>query len=246
MNDVKTNYADNLFVVNNRKDCFNASLVDGAFFDGFYDIPTIEQEEIMIPKRLISYERIKNCCYETGDFVHFYIDDYKFDGKAGIWNTLKNGLENKRGFSLDRLKGATGIITPDYSLYLDMPRAMQIWNVYRNRSIGHYLSSTGHYVIPNIRWTDENSYDYAFAGVKKGSIVAVGTHGCSKSRIDRYLFIKGFLEMIKRLEPKHIVIYGAISKMFASILKLYNISYTHFESDVCTYYKEKKYGIKGQ
>ena len=34
-----------------------------------------------------------------------------------------------------------GVITPDYSLYRDMPLSMQIWNIFRSRALGSYLQS---------------------------------------------------------------------------------------------------------
>ena len=63
-------------------------------------------------------------------------------------------------------------------------------------------------VIPSISWSDESSYKYAFLGVPKGSIVAVGTVGVLNSEDAKRLFMQGFKEMIKQIEPKRILIYG--------------------------------------
>lgn len=227
-----------------RKDCFNASIVADSTFDGFYDMPLIGQKTIIVPERLVSYEKIKNHNYEGIEFVHFYIDDYKFDGLLGLWSTIKNGTNAKRGFNIHRFDGASGIITPDYSLYLDMPIAMQIWNTYRNRAIGHYLSQKGYYVVPNVRWSDDESYDFAFSGIEKNGIVSVGTNGCYKRKADKYLFEKGFIEMIKRLKPVFIIIYGAVSSKLIAIMKINNIRWKQFDSETHMYFKEKQYGIK--
>lgn len=223
-----------------KKDCFNAFMLEGAEFDGFFDIPIIGVDEIIVPTRLISYEKTNFIKLENGDFVHFYIDDYKFDGKNGIWNSIKTNTYGKKGFSFEKIERSTGVITPDYSLFLDMPLAMQIWNVYRSRAIGYYLRKNGYYVIPNIRWSDENSYDFAFSGIKKGTIVSVSTLGCYKKKEDKYLFNKGFIEMIKRLSPKFIIIYGSVSVELIGIMLANNIKWKQFDSDTSTYFKEAR------
>lgn len=235
----KNKQKNNLIQKKERKDCFNSAIMEDASFDGYYDMPIIGEEKIIVPEKLISYEIIRNHNFENMEFVHFYMDDYKFDGQFGVWNTINNNPNDSRGFSLKRFAGASGVIAPDYSLYMDMPRAMQIWNVYRSRAVAYYLSKKGLYVIPNVRWADEESYDFAFAGVRKNGIVAVGTHGCYKKKKDRYLFHKGFLEMIKRLNPKFIIIYGAISSELIAIMLLNNIKWKQFCSDTHNYFEEK-------
>ncbi len=37
------------------------------------------------------------------------------------------------------IKKFRGVITPDFSVYRDMPLVMQQWNIYRSRAIGHWL-----------------------------------------------------------------------------------------------------------
>ena len=41
---------------------------------------------------------------------------------------------------------------PDFSLYLDMPMAMKIWNVYRSRLIGQMMQDADIVVIPTLSW----------------------------------------------------------------------------------------------
>ena len=175
------------------KDNFHAFMVKGAEFDGYYDIPFIPQNFNLDINMLLPYDKTYKHIYEPGEVVHFYLDDQKFDGSKGIWNGLSNNENYKRGFDLSRLDGATAVITPDFSLYLDMPRVMQIWNVYRSRAVGYYLTTLGYNVIPNVRWTDEESYDFAFDGLSEGQVVAVGTLGCSKTKVDKALLVNGFV-----------------------------------------------------
>ena len=224
------------------KDNFHAFMVKGAIFDGYYDIPFISQKFDFDINRLVPYDMTSSHIYEQGDVIHFYLDDQKFDGKKGIWNGLSNNESFKRGFELSRFDGASAIITPDFSLYLDMPRVMQIWNVYRSRAVGYYLTTKGYNVIPNVRWTDEESYDFAFAGLYKGQIVAVGTLGCSKKTIDKVLLINGFIEMIKRIEPRLVIIYGPICKELDFVIKKYKIFVKHFDSLISSFFGGKSHG----
>ncbi len=228
------------------KDNFHAFMVEEAEFDGYYDIPFIPQDFNLDVKKLIAYDKTYKHIYEPGEVVHFYLDDQKFDGPKGIWNGISSNESYKRGFDLSRFEGATAIITPDFSLYLDMPRVMQIWNVYRSRAIGYYLARLGYNVIPNVRWTDEESYDFAFDGLYQGQVVAVGTLGCSKNNADKALLISGFIEMIKRIKPRCIIIYGPIINELYYVLEKYNIKYIQFDSDISSFYKGDKNGNEEQ
>ena len=48
-----------------------------------------------------------------------------------------------------------------------------------------------------------------FYGKEENKTVAVGTHGCIKSKIDKEYFKKGLAQLVKRLSPKTIIVYGA-------------------------------------
>jgi hypothetical protein len=175
-------------------DVFKPWLVEGAKFSGIYEIPELKRSNA-IPSAAISFDKaltIKN----HNQWVHFYIDDYKFER---IWRRPKDYLA--------RLKNFQGVITPDFSLYRDLPLAMQIWNTYRNRAVGYFLQLNGIEVIPNIRWGDERAYDFCFEGVEKRGTVAVSSNGSLRDKTEREYFKRGLDEMVKRLEPDVIVNY---------------------------------------
>ena len=100
------------------------------------------------------------------------------------------------------------MISTDFSLYFDMPLAMQIWNTYRNRAFAFWLQENGVDVIPNVQWGDERSYEFCFEGIPKNSIVAISTHGCIQGKKERPLFKKGLEELVGRLKPTTIVNYS--------------------------------------
>lgn len=242
---MNNNFHEKSYIYEVRKGCkdnFHAFMVKEAEFDGYYDIPFIPQKYDLGIKKLVPYDKTYDHVYEPGEVVHFYLDDQKFDGPKGIWNGLSYNENYKRGFDISRFNGASAIITPDFSLYLDMPRVMQIWNVYRSRAVGYYLTTLGYDVIPNVRWTDEESYSFAFDGLYEGQIVAVGTLGCSKSVEDKALLVNGFVELIKRKKPRLVLIYGKIFNELQYIINKFNVKIVRFDSETSLFYGGNAYG----
>jgi glycerol kinase len=119
---------------------------------------------------------------------------------------------NKPDRYLSIFKRFAGVITPDFSLYWNMPLAMQIWNTYRNRALGYWLQNNGVPIVTNVSWGDERTYAFAFEGLAKGGAYAVSTNGCIRNKANRYSFIKGLKKMVEALEPKTIVNYPYYSK----------------------------------
>lgn len=119
-----------------------------------------------------------------------------------------------------------------------MPLVMQLWNIYRSRAIGAWLQANGVIVIPNIRFGDRRTFNYCCDGISKKAVIAVGTHGTLKSKADRSIFIEGLDKVVKRLEPRVIVVYGAAP---ASIFDKYierGIVICRFDSDFAISHKE--------
>ena len=58
-----------------------------------------------------------------------------------------------------------------------MTPVLQLYNVFRNRWCGAYFASKGMRVVPTVSWGEENTFDFCFMGIPKGSTVAVSyTH----------------------------------------------------------------------
>ena len=187
-------------------DGFRADLVKNATFDGLLEIPSIKKNEAMtIPKDTIPFS-LMNQTKDYSEFVIFYEHDIKFADLLLATDEY-----------IDQLSNFQGVISPDCSLYRDMPLVLQIANTYMSRAIGHYLQQQGIYVIPNVRWGDERSYTtcelpekFAFLGLPKHSIVSIGTYGCIQSKINKYYFKEGLRAMLEELEPEVVLGYGSM------------------------------------
>ena len=136
--------------------------------DDFWQMPVIYNQDY-VPERLVGFNYAKTYA-DKHVGIHFFIDDYQFER---VWNYPDKYL--------DMLMAYDCILSPDFSLYSDMPMAMKIWNVYRSRQIGAYYQSCGVRVIPTISWAEPETYTFCFAGVPEGSVVAVSTVGVKKS-----------------------------------------------------------------
>lgn len=129
----KTNERERTF------DAYNLLEFDANNADGFYQMPIIRRTNFVIDK-LIGFNYVLNTLPRKGVGVHFYIDDYQFER---IWNSPEDYIPKLLKYDC--------CLTPDFSLYLDMPMAMKIWNVYRSRLIGQMIQNAGGIVIPTIR-----------------------------------------------------------------------------------------------
>jgi hypothetical protein len=178
-----------------RPDVFRAGLVKDAYFSPKYDFPLLKRTEHK-PATATPFDKATKTT-KLNNWIYFYIHDKQFER---VWHNPKQYLALFKRFA--------GVIAPDFSLYREIPLAMQIWNTYRNRAVAYWLQSNGVDVIPNIRWGDERTYSFAFEGIEQGGTVAVSTNGCIRKKLDRYFFAKGLAEMVKSLKPNTIINYS--------------------------------------
>ncbi|GAA1564152.1 hypothetical protein GCM10009678_54060 [Actinomadura kijaniata] len=59
---------------------------------------------------------------------------------------------NKPERALTRLARVGAALTPDFSLWRDVPLVMQLWQVYRARWCGAWLLHHGIQIIPTVSW----------------------------------------------------------------------------------------------
>jgi hypothetical protein len=175
--------------------------------DNDWGIPTLRHTTAgRVPAWLVPYrQRIR--AKETGaqgalddGAVHFFLDDYRFET---VWSRPNKALE--------ALAPYRTLLSPDFSLYRDWPRMLQLWNVYRSRWSGRFWQEQGFTVIPTVSWSTAESYDFCFLGLPRRGVVAVSAVGVDlNSPLDYQLFVDGFTEMVRRLEPQVVLSYGRL------------------------------------
>lgn len=161
--------------------------------DGIFVIPLLQIDEIDLEKiELIGYDKL--CDNKTDSIVHFFMDDYKFET---VWKDPESKIEE--------LKKYKAVLTPDFSVYTEMPLSIKVYNTFRSRWCGSYLQAKGIKVIPTVSWGEPNTFWFCFDGIQKGSIVAISTIGVRK---EKSLFMQGYEEMIHRIKPMAVICYG--------------------------------------
>ena len=162
---------------------------------GKYEFPIIRKQAIDVNKiKLLSYVDTKADDKENKDkTIHFFTHDWKFEK---VYENADKELE--------KLKQYYCLLSPDFSMFTNMPIALQIASVFKNRWCGAYWQSKGLNVIPVVSWSDEKSFDFCFDGIEEGSIVFVCTYYCENDEIS---FMTGYREMLKRIKPSLVLCY---------------------------------------
>ena len=192
--------------------------------DNYYGFPNME------PTQTYGDKLLRFCDWKEVDdpenwIAHWYYDDYKF---IAAWKDPDKYLE--------RLKRFKAVISPDFSLYTDFPRALQILSCYRRQWCGAYWQSKGIDVIPDVVWGDEESFKWCFDGIPERSVVAVSAVGVTNDAEwngkQGDIFRAGYNAMLDKLKPTKIIFYGsAVEGLDGDIIR------------VPSYYEERRKSI---
>lgn len=194
-----------MFLIFNE-DGYPDYLTDGCLFAGTEGIPCLMKlNNTDIPSKLVPFSKANVTNPKTG-YVHFYERDHMF-----------SRFLNRPEKYIDLLARYDGVISPDPTIVVNKSKCLNATSTYINRAYGYFLQKNGISVIPNIRWGDESTYDFAFSGIPMNSIVCISTLGAIKrdkmnSNALRNIFKAGLAEMIFRLNPKLILVYGYMPK----------------------------------
>lgn len=111
---------------------------------GDYDMPFVYAQDIELDDiSLIGFNNIKSFEREASKnkTVHFFLDDYKFDE---VWKNPEQ--------ELTRLSQYAQLLSPDFSVYADMPTPLQIYSVFKNRWCASFWQFNKMAVIPTVSW----------------------------------------------------------------------------------------------
>lgn len=166
---------------------------------GPYDIPEMDPIEADVTGlEAVGFNYFRGEKHPEGKVLHFFLDDYQFER---VWKVPEVYLPKICRFDY--------VIAPDFSLYTDHPKAVQIFNHYRKHWCAKYWQEHGARVIPCMCWSTPDSYKWCFDGTPKHSTVCVSTiggFGNHDNITEGYL--QGFREMYCQIEPSHVILFG--------------------------------------
>ncbi len=180
-------------------DVFNLRFINNVKFSGQYDLPVIYANgNIQEIQNIVSFNYYNTIRNKANYYVHFYIDDYQFER---IWKQPMRYIQILKQFK--------GVICPDFSVYKNMPKAQQIFQVYKQRLISALMQNAGINLIPNLTWSDVNSLDWILEDFPKHSVIALSTNGCLNKEVKQE-FIECYKKAISMIQPLQIIIIGTV------------------------------------
>ena len=198
--------------------------LEHRIFDGVgkFGIPELKATQFDEACEFIGFNYAARCQNRQDKGVHFFLDDYQFNR---LWTSIDRYVPMLSQFKY--------VLTPDFSLYTDFPKVMQIYNHYRKHWVGAYLQEAGVNVIPTITWSTPDSYDWCFDGEPVGGTIAISSVGCMKNPEYRKLFISGYREAIARLQPEKIIFHGIVPPECAGNIVKIEMFQNKFRETVC-------------
>lgn len=171
-----------------------------GMFDGVgeYDIPKMYPIHIDdledIPLQGFNYALKEQHPESIG--VHFFLHDYQFER---VWRYPDRYTDCLSKFAF--------VLSPDFSPYANIPKALKIFNIYRKMWCGRYWQEHGMKVIPTVTWGNDEDLEWCIDGIPKHSTIAISTMG--EGRWANFSALKDNWDYILwKLKPETILLYG--------------------------------------
>lgn len=162
-------------------------------------VPIIEGYHVAdLPARMIAFSEAMSASQTDFDaIVHFYVSDDRF---------MRLFREPEK--YVPKLKQFKYVLSPDMSQFVEMPSYSRFANNCHNKAMAQYLQRQGVKIIANVTWSLPDSYEYCFAGIPKGTTIAINSNGVNASSDSKYLWYRGYEEALRQLQPTRIIRYG--------------------------------------
>lgn len=163
-------------------------------------LPRLQKFNGELPSSLIPFHEAR-AQYNKGVVSEaspcFYIDDKHFNCLLG----------NPLDYSA-MLKDYKSVVSPDFSVYRNYSFELRKRNTWVNYSFAELWQVNGMSVIINVVWSGPDSYEYAFAPIPRGSVIAINSSGVKGDSRSTYYWMDGYKEMLKVVKPERIIRYG--------------------------------------
>ena len=217
-----------------------------AILVGQYDFPLLKPS-FAVPRNVHSFNERNSICYPSISWIDYFIDDSHFTIMKKLddfeWleklETLKTIPEIKEALSFLKfewcrrvyvwidsiaksLRSFEGVISPDFSVYPEMPSIERIYFARQSRIVAYRMQQLGLNIIPSTSWAFIEDFDWCLDGILPNSSLAISTNGCKREEYSRRIFLEGVEEIQNRLHPLHLIICGG---GFEELEKYNNIVY---------------------
>lgn len=174
----------------------NLHLHNGFPTEGKDGMPLLSPYNDNLPECFIPFSDRNKGLWSCG--IHCYLYDYKFEI---LWN--------KPSIVVPCLQKYNCVIAPDFSVFVDQPRIINTWNIYRNRWLTSYMQSQSIHIVPSASWGNVDSFEYCFDGLPENSIIAIGHTTTGKDKSYKKLYRMGVEALVERKKPTKLLVYGA-------------------------------------
>ena len=185
---------------------FGLEYCANATFQGKYGIVLINKYVDTLPNSFITLHETNSIGSPNIGVVGFSYD-YELE-------RLSNNLQRYA----PRLAKYKCICEPDFSMKIGDPLRVVVGNAFRSHTIAFCLQEYGCKVMPTMKWSSPESYEVCFDGYERGGAVIVSTIGTMKDERSRMYFKDGFKEMLKRISPDAVVLYGDSNEWITSLM----------------------------
>ena len=174
-----------------------------------YEMPNTSYHGELTPNYLALYGDPNDYHKTSKTFVCFYEFDKIFNSKNGLLAALLFNDKRQLLKFNKRFEGVAGFISPDYSIYESMPKAIKIARTLETRIVSCYLVEMFKKpCIPNISFNTRDDVEFVFDGIDKHSVVAMSLKGKLKETNQRKSIKNNLKILCEELEPKAIVFYN--------------------------------------
>lgn len=186
------------------RDLYNLRLLDGLSSSNHYGLPKLKGYIPSVISKPLAFHEARGIWKKgmslKGWFIHFYIDDAKFD-------CIRKSPEKY----LAMFKAADFIVAPDFSTYSNYPLPVMLKNAYDNLLLAAYYERMGVKVVANAIWSRPIFYDLTYSGQPINRAIFVNSKSLRlNDKKGVKCWLHGYNETIIRLKPQMVVRFGKI------------------------------------
>lgn len=188
-------------------------LLHKAKLIGRFGLPQIQCDTLVYPDFLAVYKERGLYTRTRMTGVCFYSFDKEFDGENGLFNAIFYNNEKRLAYFKERFKDVKFLVTPDYSVFGDIPFIENLYRIFRARIVAlWFILELKAVVIPNISYGEAADFPVYFTGLENCSVVAFNTKGHMKYNRERNLLKSAVKYAVDNLPLKTILVYSVCGK----------------------------------